>query len=177
MSWLRVAVYWGAALLLAAVYLLGGGRNPDAGMPRTAPAADRPAASTQIPTPVRLVELERGGALVAWERPEAGGAWRVTSPPGRAIPPGLLEAFVDQLAAVSKGEHFEAGADDPAFGLEHPGLRISVVGEDGRKVELVVGDRTPTGTAAYARSVAGGPVFLVGLNLLYYTDLLFDAAR
>ncbi|HZR83283.1 MAG TPA: DUF4340 domain-containing protein [Candidatus Binatia bacterium] len=140
---------------------------------------DRPAASASpgdIPAPVQLVELRRGEDVVAWERREDGG-WRVTAPAGRAIPAGLLDAFNEQLLAVGIGERFEGDANDPAFGFQHPTLRITVVGEDGRRVMLVVGDRTPTGTSAYARREGGDAVVLVGLNLLYYADLLFDAAR
>lgn len=174
MSWARAAVYWLVAAVLALVYLGPFRHEPAPALPTPTPAGA--VQVTEIPLPLRRIELRRGAAVVAWERRPEGG-WRVVEPAGRAIPPGLLDAFAEQLAAVSLGEHFDGNAADPAFGLEKPGLRIGAFGEDGRSVVLAIGERSPTGTAAYARREEGGPVLLVGLNLLYYADLLFDAAR
>ena len=42
---------------------------------------------------------------------------------------------------------------------------------------LAIGDRTPTGTGAYARCGTAGSVRLVGLSLDYYAELLLSAAR
>jgi hypothetical protein len=174
MSWTRAAVYWLVALALAAIYVGGEDAVRTASAPSATPTplADR----TEVPLPLKRIEVRRDDVVIAWERrPE--GAWTVVEPAGTSIPAGLLDAFAEQVATISAGEHFDGDADDPAFGLERPGLRIALVGEDGRTLALVVGERTPTGTAAYARREGGGPVLLVGLNLLYYSDLLFDAAR
>jgi hypothetical protein len=182
LSWAKAGLCWLAAAILGAIYLAGGlagrtaedaqvpGLRPDdvAGPVETPPPSD-------LPEPVQAIEIRRGEDVVAWERD--GERWRVTAPAGKSVPGGLLGAFVEQLDALRFAERFEGDAADPAFGLHEPGLRIAVVGADGERVMLVVGARTPTGTAAYGRREDGGPVVLVGLNLLYYADLLFDAAR
>lgn len=178
MSWFRAAAYWLAACALAIAYLAGERAGGDAPAPEPTPDASSAVPVTEIPAPLRRIALERGDRKVVWERQAAGG-WQVIEPAGRSLPAGLLDAFAEQLAAVSLGEHFEGDASDPAFGLGDPSLRIAAEGGEGEgdRLVLVVGARTPTGTAAYARREGQGPVLLVGLNLLYYADLLFDAAR
>jgi hypothetical protein len=174
-SWARAALCWLAVAVLGLAYLAGPappGEAPASG--RARPPQPTPVVG-DLPSPLRSLEVRRGEEVVSWER--ANGGWRVTAPAGRAIPAGLLDAFNDQLEAIGFGERFEGDASDPAFGFDRPALRIAVVGDDGESVVLIVGARTPTGTAAYARREDGGPVLLVGLNLLYYADLLFDAAR
>ena len=175
MSWGRALAVWLVAGLLIAVCVADLQRvapPTPAAVPAVQPTGP---AAVELPHPARAIEIRRGQEVVAWERAENG--WHVTAPAGRAIPGGLLDAFAEQLASIGLGEHFDGAGGDQAFGLDSPKLRIAVVGEDGRRAALIVGERTPTGTSAYARREEGGAVLLVGLNLVYYSDLLFDAAR
>ncbi len=41
----------------------------------------------------------------------------------------------------------------------------------------MIGGRNPTRTAVYARRSDQPAIFLVGMNLSYYIDLIFDAAK
>lgn len=175
MSWSRALLCWLVAAAIGALWLADLRRDAGRGAVLV-PHASESAAGVSLPRQPRLVELRRGDTLVAWER-TGEGRWRVTAPAGRAIPAGLLDAFVEQLAALANAERLDGNASDPAFGLVGSTLLVATVGEDGRRAEIRIGDRTPTGTAAYARLEPGGPVLLVGLNLLYYADLLFDTAR
>lgn len=44
-------------------------------------------------------------------------------------------------------------------------------------VTILIGARNPTRTAVYARRSDRNTIFLVGMNLSYYIDLIFDAAK
>lgn len=189
MTWTRAALCWVAALLLGIVVLASrpaeeaGQANllagQDAGAP--APAASGvPAAPAPEPgyvldaATLARVEVRRGEATVVLERGEAG--WKVALPTDRVIPPGLVQAFVEQLVDSGRGERIgqigEGGeGGDAAFGLAKPVLTIDASG-GGRDLRLAIGARTPAGTAAYALVEEQGRVVLVGLNLLYYADLL-----
>ena len=127
---------------------------------------------------VTSIRIESRGLVVACRR-EAGGAWQVEEPAGKSIPRGLLDAFAEQLGAAREAERIEGGAAPvPAeFGLDHPATLIAWTGDGGRRGTLAIGDRTPTGTGAYARCGTAGSVRLVGLSLVYYAELLLSAAR
>ncbi|MEY4948194.1 MAG: hypothetical protein RL698_405 [Pseudomonadota bacterium] len=141
----------------------------------TAGAAGEGAPWPEHPTSIRI---ESRGLVVACRR-EAGGAWQVEEPAGKSITRGLLDAFAEQLGAAREAERIEGGAAPvPAeFGLDHPAMLIAWTGDGGRRGTLAIGDRTPTGTGAYARCGTAGSVRLVGLSLVYYAELLLSAAR
>jgi hypothetical protein len=53
-----------------------------------------------------------------------------------------------------------------------------VIGDASAKpVTVEIGARNPTRTAVYARRSDQPSIFLVGMNLSYYIDLIFDAAK
>ena len=176
MSWRRVFTYWGIALALGILYL----RGQPGGASRESTGALPEAVQTSFEVDrdaVRSLELARRDLSIQIERAD-GAAWRVTRPAGKSIPTGLIDAFVDQLADAGSGEQVgDQGSDPSAYGFDSPSFVVRIHAQVGAPIELVVGDRTPTRTASYAR-VAGSPgVFMVGLNLTYYADLLFEAVQ
>lgn len=178
MSWQRAALCWLLASVLATAYLAGApGPSPEPpAVAHPEPAGELTPGPALLGGPLRTVEVRRGEARVALERSGETG-WRVTEPAGAPIPRGLLEAFAEQLATVGSGERIDGDPADPAFGLAEPTLRVAAVGEDGRRLALDIGGRTPTGTSAYARADGAGPILVVGRSLVYFGDLLLDAAR
>ncbi len=185
MTWTRAAACW---LLAAFLLLVLRATAPAPEVRRgedVASAAARPAgevvavAPASEPTPVHAYDLDpakldrvevwRGDRVVVLER--TGDVWRATAPGDRVIPAGLVQAFVQQLVDGGHGERIGDDASDPAFGLATPGTRIEAWSGDER-LRLAVGARTPAGAAAYALLEPGNRVVLVGLNLLYYADLL-----
>jgi hypothetical protein len=178
MSWRNAAACWLLALLLGAVYWLDSRGDP------ARPLAREKAAATPAPEPayaldvatIASVELERAGKRIRLARRGAG--WEVEDPAGAAVSPGLLDALVAQLVDGAAGERVAVGPRDlGSFGLAKPSLAITATERGGRRVTLAIGDRDPTETAAYGRVAETGEVLLVGVNLLTYADLLFDAAR
>jgi hypothetical protein len=116
------------------------------------------------------VEVRRGDKTVILA--QSDGRWQVVQPTDRVIPPGLVQAFVEQLVDSGHGEHIADEAKDPAFGFATPSARIDIDSRDAPRLTLVIGARTPAGTAAYALEEQSGHVVSVGLNLVYYVDLL-----
>jgi hypothetical protein len=179
-TWARAAACWVLAAILLLV-LRATAPSPEAD-PATAPdvATAEPAASpdddaAQKAYDVDLarldrVEVRRDDRVVVLER--TGEAWKVVTPTDRVIPPGLVQAFVQQLADSGHGERIGDDASDPAFGLAAPGTHIEAWSDDGSRLRLAVGARTPAGTSAYALVEPDHRVVLLGLNLLYYADLL-----
>ena len=174
MTWTGSALCWLLAALLAAVYFGTAAAPP--------PANDLPgvmAVATPLPSDrgyeidaaaLRSVEVRRGERAVMLERGDQ--AWKVVQPVDRTIPGGLVQAFVDQLVDSGESERVANDAANPDYGFDSPQLRVVATDSNGKRLTLVVGTRTPTGTAAYGRVEEDGVVVLVGLNLLYYADLL-----
>jgi hypothetical protein len=152
----------------------------DAGASAPAPAAPAapvgaPAATSQRAyeldaTRLTRVEVRRGDRTVILAQRD--GRWQVVQPTDRVIPPGLVQAVVEQLVDSGHGERIADDASDPAFGFGTPVARIDADSRDAPRLSLVLGARTPAGTAVYALDEQHGRVVSVGLNLLYYVDLL-----
>jgi hypothetical protein len=179
MSWRAVAVVYALfALLLAYVLLVE--RRPEV----EAPPPDASAARSLLgiePGAVHAVVFRRADARVRAERDD--DRWRAVEPQGAAVPSDLVDAVVATLTA---GQVSEVMADDAraldlaTFGLAVPTSTIVLTtASDGgdREVTVFFGAFNPTRTALYARLADDPRVYLVGLNLRYYEDLIFEAAR
>jgi hypothetical protein len=135
-----------------------------------APSATPPHAYDLDAAKLVRVEVRRGDKTVLLE--QGDGRWKVVEPTDRAIPPGLVQAFVAQLADSGHGERIADAPNDPAFGFATPTAHIDAQSQGGARLSLALGARTPAGTAVYALEEHDGRVVTVGLNLLYYVDLL-----
>lgn len=126
---------------------------------------------------VAAIALTRDGRDVRAEKREK--RWVVTQPEGAKIPSDLVSSLIDNLT-----EHQDAEVvnEDPkpgdlaAFGLDKPRTEMTVELADGKKMKLAFGAQNPPRTAIYARSDSAPQIYLIGLNLQYYGDLLFQAA-
>jgi len=177
-SWRAVgAVYAVLALLLA--FVLRFEREPAVAPPPPEAAPARSLLGVE-PSAVRAVTFLRGAARVRAERRE--GRWRVVEPVGAAVPPDLVDAAVATLTAGQVSEVVADGArggDLSVFGLATPSSTIVLTteGEGGsRDVTVLFGALNPTRTALYARLADDPRAYLVGLNVQYYEDLIFEAA-
>ena len=177
MSWRAVGVVYAVlALLLAFVLVVERRPAIEAPPPEAAPARSLLGVE---PSAVRAVAFRRGGLRVRAER--AGARWRIVEPPGAAVPSDLVDAAVATLTAGQVSEVIAADAratDLAVFGLATPTSAIALTTEDGagREVTVFLGQYNPTRTALYARLADDSRVFLVGLNMRYYEDLIFEAA-
>jgi hypothetical protein len=171
-------VRWRQVIALWAVFAALGLEYAFVERVRVAPAPDtRPVRRRFLAldaAQLREVRLWRGGRTIVSRR--AAGGWSVVEPAAATIPPDLIAAFADALTeaeeiALVSGEN----ADPRAFGLDDAAARVEIVSETGEPVVVIIGGTNPTGTAVYARRGNTPDVVLIGRNVRYYEDLLFQA--
>ena len=116
----------------------------------------------------------RGGRTVVSRREGAG--WTILEPAGAPIAPDLIAAFANALAdATEIARVGGAEADADTYGLGQQAARVEVVCTSGDPIEVTIGGPNPTGTAVYARRRGTPDVVLIGRNVRYYEDLIFQA--
>ncbi len=170
MTWRRALAYWACFLLLGAYWVVVL-REPS----RAAPAHLTHAPFLSLAEKdIDGMELRRGAKAIRCHRVE--GRWQVVEPPGGAVPSDLVTALVANLTQLPEVEVVDEGGGDVAqFGLEPPVSQITL-NVSGKPVSLRLGSRNPSGTAVYAQRDDSKRVFLIGLNVRYYEDLVFAAA-
>jgi hypothetical protein len=177
MSWRRIAsIYALLAVLVAWVVAFE----------RDAPAPEAKAVDAGAPaqsllgadaSAVAAISFSRRGQVVRAER--ADDRWRAVAPKGANVSPDLIDATVATLTAGQPSELLAPHADGElvAYGLDAPVASVDVVLRGApQPITVLIGARNPTQTAVYARRTDQPAIFLVGLNLSYYIDLIFDAA-
>ena len=123
---------------------------------------------------VREVRLSRGGRTVVSRREHE--TWVLVEPAGAPVPPDLIGAFANALAEADVIARVGTEGDAPRdFGFDGNATRVEVRGESGEPVVVTIGGENPTGTAVYARRQGAADVVLIGRNIRYYEDLIFQA--
>lgn len=127
-----------AALVAAALLLVE--RPDEAGRARR--EAGVRALSFRPDDVAALTLAPRDGAVVRVER--AGAGFRFTSPGGGEASPTAVSGLLDRLAGMRVRSRLPADpAALPSRGLDPPRARVTLLGKDGRSVELDLGDETP----------------------------------
>jgi hypothetical protein len=177
MSWRRVAVIYVVLAVLASYLIIferteGPSEQVDPGS----------AASSLLgvdASSVTSVTFRKEGKIVRAIRED--GRWRAVEPPGSQVSPDLFEATIATLTAGQASERLSREPENAlaAYGLDAPSATLEVVTSDapGRPITVLIGARNTTRTAVYARRSDQTSVFLVGMNLSYYIDLIFDAVQ
>jgi len=169
MTWRRAAVYWAVFLGLSTYYVVALRESPQplAHLTRAAfldLAADR----------VEALEVRRAGSVVRCRRVD--GRWQVSEPTGRPVSADLIEALVANLTQLPDVEVVAENSDALGeFGLQTPQSEIILQSAGQAAVSVRLGAQNPAGTAVYAQRDGSPRVFLIGLNVRYYEDLLFEA--
>jgi len=176
-TWRRVGAIYLVLAALAASFALVERTSLTVEQTADAPTVERSLLGAE-PESVKAVTFWRDGERVSAER--EGGRWRVLAPAGAEITPDLIAAAVATLTAGQVSEVMAEGpnVDLEAFGLAAPSSEVEVTidGQPGAKVRVLLGSHNPTKTALYAKRDDAPTVYLVGLNLRYYQDLIFEAA-
>jgi Domain of unknown function (DUF4340) len=172
MSGRRVVLYWACFALLSGYYVLMLREPPS---PAAAHLARAPFLNIAADT-IDGLELRRGSSVIRCRR--VGGRWQVLEPAGSLVPSDLVTALVTNLSQLPDVEVVAEGNEDLSqFGLNPPVSQIVLTPDGGHTVGVRLGSRNPAGTAVYAQHGDGGRVYLIGLNVRYYEDLLFEAVR
>lgn len=171
MSWRRAGTYFLMFLVLAGYYAATELRSDTEGAALPPRHAFLPFGSADV----TAVTVQRGATRV--HAALDGSRWRVDEPPGVRVPTDLIAALVEQLTTLPDVETVaENGEGAAQFGLEPPESLVTFDLRDGRHATVVLGGRNPAQTAAYGRIEGEARIVLLGLNLLYYRDLILQAA-
>jgi hypothetical protein len=166
--WGRVILAYGVLAVLVAEYRLV--EQKPVPPPETLPA--RPHFVGVDASALREVRLSRGDVSVVSRRENA--QWAVVEPRGATIPPDLIGAFASALAESEEIARLD-GTNDAAFGFGDGATRVELRSDGGEPVVLTIGGTNPPGTAVYARRQGASDVVLIGRNIRYYEDLIFQA--
>jgi hypothetical protein len=172
MTWQRAALYWGLFILLG-VYYVAAEREP---------AGEAAAHLTRAPfltvpeDQIAALQVQRGADVVRCRR--VAGRWKVVEPPDSSVPADLIAGLITNLTQLPD---VEVVADKPTdlaqFGLDTPASQLVLTPTSGDSVTVRLGNRNPSGTALYAQRSTSARVFLIGLNVRYYEDLLFEGIQ
>ena len=122
------------------------------------------------------VTVTRGEEVVRFKKTGDGKLYQVTSPSGAFVPQDLMNAMTSLLVKSNDVDIVADNTDDLSqYGLDRPRAELDVVapGRSG-PVKIMFGSENPTRTAVYARVEGSPKIFLLGLDLKYYQDLMFE---
>jgi len=125
---------------------------------------------------IDALEIRRGDMVVRCGRVD--GRWQVLDPAGHPVPADLVAALITNLTQLPDVEVVaDTAADLSQYGLDTPASQLTLTPRDTAPIVVRTGSRNPAGTAVYAQRSDSSRVFLIGLNVRYYEDLLFAALR
>ena len=88
---------------------------------------------------------------------KSGSDWKITEPNPLSADQSTVSSMLSTLASLNSERMVEEKSSDlERYGLEHPALEVDVTEKDNKSQRLLLGDDTPTGSAAYA-VLAGDP--------------------
>jgi hypothetical protein len=83
---------------------------------------------------------------------DSSGKWQITRPTTLAADATAVSGVLSTLSSLSSERVVEDHASNLSpYGLSQPSLEAEVTEKDNRKQKLLIGDDTPTGSAAYAK--------------------------
>ena len=169
MRWRQVVLLYAVAVALGGWYQVVERRPPEA--PKT--NSRRPFLNLDAQG-LREVRVRRADSVMVSRRD--AGVWVVVEPAGGFVPSDLITAFTNALAGAEEIARVADPTDDAKqYGLDERASRIEIIPANGDPIVVVLGQTNPTGTAVYARRDAAPEVILVGRNIRYYEDLIFEA--
>jgi hypothetical protein len=176
MSWRRVAVIYVVLAVLAVWVFALDGAAPVTEQPNEPPPPAASILDTDAAT-VTTLTVRKDGKVVRANR--TNDRWATAEPAGATVPPDLYEAMVATLTAGQAAEQLGHEPDSAwaSYGLATPAATLEVALRGAAQpITVFIGDQNPTRTAVYARRNDRPTVYLVGMNLRYYIDLVFEAA-
>ncbi len=172
MTWRKTAATWAVFACLLGYYVATERR----GVPVTEAALQREKILPVYSDEVTAVTLRREGKQVRCEKREK--RWQIVQPLGATAPADLVAALVENLTDKQEAEEIQASPkpdDLQAFGLSDASAVVEVDVADGRKLTVKLGGRNPPRPALYAQTSVSPRVLLIGVNVQYYADLLYEA--
>lgn len=119
-----------------------------------------------------IVEIASGRSVTVTHKPEGG--WQVTSPEDRPADEGQITTLLSQLAGLSVSTLITNPAELSAFGVLAPSYTLGVQFADGTRLQVSVGDKTPTDTGYYVLRDGETDVLVVGTGIFANVTQLLD---
>jgi len=172
MTWKSTVTYWLLAALFGSYYLVV--------EKRPAPKSEMQLARERVlnvySDDIKGLTLKREDKEIRCEVKDK--RWQIVKPEGAKVPPDLVAALVENLTDKQEAEEINAAPkpeDLVAFGFTEHSPVVELETKDGTKLSVTLGSRNPPQTAIYAKTSVAPRVLLVGVNVQYYTDLLYEA--
>jgi Domain of unknown function (DUF4340) len=125
---------------------------------------------------IDAISITNGTETLRFKKTGDGKLYQLVEPSGKFIPQDLMNAMVQLLLGQKSVEVISENSQDVAqFGLDHPRSEMTIesVGKP-QPVKIAFGTENPTHTAIYAQIEGVPKVFLLGRNLEYYQQLMFQ---
>lgn len=126
---------------------------------------------------IQEINIQRQNGEVIYLKRNAG-KWQITAPKLFPADAQAVSSLLSTLSSVNADHVIEdkAASVEP-YGLRQPSVRVGIVESGNKTRELLIGDQTPAGTAAYAE-LAGDPrVFTVASYIKVSFDKSTDDLR
>jgi len=172
LTWRSTLLCWLVAALLGAYYVVVE-RRP---APPPEIQREREKILNVFGDEVVSLTLRRDGKEIRCEKKDK--RWVVVKPENRKVPPDLIAALVENLTDKQEAESINDAPrpeDLEAFGLTNTSSTVEIEMKDGKKMVVKLGARNPPQTAIYAQTNFSPRVLLIGVNIQYYADLLYEA--
>jgi hypothetical protein len=160
-----------ARMLIAAVLLAGltgvvWWSNKDEKAKEGKPAADAPPQIVAIkPDQVKRIDIKRTEGEATSVVFNDKGKWDITSPKPLSADPTEVAKLTTELSALSSERLVDANATDLAsYGLAPAKLEVDVTTKDGKVTKLLIGEKTPTESAIYAKLDGDPRLFTMAAN-------------
>jgi hypothetical protein len=120
--------------------------------------------------------VTRGDEKIHFTKTADGQHYQVVEPEGKFIPQDLMQALASLLVGSKSVEIISENPNDlKEFGLDQPKGQLILQGTSKPKpITIFFGNENPTQTAVYARIDGSPKIFLLGKNLEYYQQLMFQ---
>ena len=106
---------------------------------------------------VTKLDLKKRGATPIVLTKSDSGNWEITQPQPFGADQSVVSGMLSRLSSLNSERVVEDKATDVSrYGLNPPVLQLDITEKDNKTRELLIGDDTPTGSAAYAM-LAGDP--------------------
>ena len=119
---------------------------------------------------ITQVDLKKEASDVVLAKDNSGN-WSMTAPKPLRVDQSAVRNIVSSLSSLSADRLLEDKAGDlKAYGLNQPSLVVGITEKNNKTQKLLVGENTPTGSAAYAKLDGDPRVFTIAS----YTKNNFD---
>ena len=172
MSWRSTAVYWVLFAALGSYYLAFERKPP----PPSEMQRAREKVLNVYSDDVKALVLRRDGKEIRCERRDK--RWQIVTPENAKVPSDLVSALLENLTDKQDAEEITAKPrpeDLQAFGLSASSPEVEIEVSGGKRMSVKLGGKNPPQTAIYAQTDFSPRILLVGVNVQYYADLLYEA--